>query len=194
MSSNLPPWNFTSTKEHDVGNDIVIVRLGCQFEIFRGCISSPLLSIIILVKLPFRSQFVWRKVARGCFWYYHSFAAFSKLAPDFNMSRIFSFFKRKGTQSRLRNDFTICFQLFGSHWSSHISSKDQITPQHKIILRILYRAVKKHYPLIPREFTNMTDIRGLSFYDSLWYVTINHIYVNGIIWTNKVFQFKTVIP
>ena len=45
----------------------------------------------------------------------------------------------------------------------------------------------KHHPLIPREFTNMTDIRGLYFHESFWYFTIKYIYVKGSNWTNQGF-------
>ena len=110
------------------------------------------------------------------------------------MSRILPFCNSKGTQSISRNNFTVRSQDYGSHFRSDVLGRYQITPQQNIICWILYRAVTKHYSLIPREFKNMTDNRGFSFNDSFWYFTIKNIDVEVSIITIQGFPFKTIIP
>ena len=90
-------------------------------------------------------------------------------------------------------NFAISLHDRGCHFCTNINCRPQITALHWIIVRVFNRIVPKHNPIIKPMLAEFTDIRSPTQYYSLWDFPLQHIDIQGYIWSQIGFELQCIV-
>ncbi len=92
------------------------------------------------------------------------------------------------------NNMSCRFEYFGSHGSAEVGRWSEISSESDFILREGRGRVTKHYPVVPCELANGTNISSLAGHDGLGHLAIGQDMADHRMRTNERLQLKAMVP